>query len=499
MTLETVSKPAWVACSQPRERVLKPILETVSKPAWAACSQPRERVLKPIVLFRCAAVAVALAAAVLHSSAGAQGQPAQKADIRIRHVRVIHGDGRVTPDATVVVHAGLITSVRPAGTTVPMRDETVARLDIDGTGRALMPGFIDAHVHIEPWTLGVFLTFGVTTVRDLGNSGDLVFPFTGTDAPGRPRVVASGPVFDGPGGDTARAIVVATVGEARAAVRRQVEAGARVIKVSPRVGPALLSVIVSEARARGVPVAAHLGATTATQAADAGVTSIEHASGIAESASRDPARLAAAHADYFAGWTAAQLEWRHLSLQRLEDVARDLAAKGVVLVPTLATHEALYRLGEPGILNNPDLAYVPPEFLTGAWRPAAVMARARWTAEVLLQFRQAFPILQQFVGTYARVGGRVVAGSDVGQAFVVPGVSLHRELELLVACGLSPGQAIMAATSDAAALLGLRDRIGTVEPGKVADLVLVEGNPLTDIRVTRRIVAVIKDGTRVER
>jgi imidazolonepropionase-like amidohydrolase len=123
-----------------------------------------------------------------------------------------------------------------------------------------------------------------------------------------------------------------------------------------------------------------------------------------------------------------------------------------------------------------------------------VMARAKWTPEVLAQFRQALPVLQQFVGIYAREGGRVVAGSDVGQAFVVPGAGLHRELQLVVDSGLSPAQALKAATVDAAAVLGIRDRVGTIDPGMAADLVLLAADPLTDIRNTMRIAAVIKDG-----
>jgi hypothetical protein len=255
-----------------------------------------------------------------------------------------------------------------------------------------------------------------------------------------------------------------------------------------------MSVLASEARARGVPVAAHLGATTATQAADLLVTSIEHLSGIAESASPESGRLVQAHADFFGGWTAAQLAWRQLSIQRLEDVARDLVARGVTIVPTLVAHEAVFRLADAAITQDPALAVVPPGLIAGAWKPSDVMARAKWTPQILAQFKQSFPVLQQFAGIYARLGGRIAAGSDVGQAFVIPGFALHRELELLVDSGLSPAQAIRAATVDAAALLGLKDRVGVIDGGMAADLVLLDGDPLADIRNTRRIVAVIKNG-----
>jgi imidazolonepropionase-like amidohydrolase len=302
-------------------------------------------------------------------------------------------------------------------------------------------------------------------------------------------------MFDAPGGDPASVTVVGPVGVTRDAVRRRIADGAKVIKVSPRVDPSLMAFIVSAARARGVPVAAHLGATTAIQAADVGVTSIEHLSGIAEAASADGSRLTRAHAaSFFGGWTAAQLEWAKIPLERLEAVARELVGKGVVMVPTLVAHQAVSRLADADIVRDPALVDVPAGVLAAAWKPSQVMARAQWTPEVLARFKQAFPVLQQFVGIYVREGGRVAAGSDVGQAFVVPGAGLHRELELLVACGLSPAQALRSATADAAVLLGVSDRVGTIDAGKSADFVLLGGDPLADIGNARRILAVVKDG-----
>jgi imidazolonepropionase-like amidohydrolase len=243
-----------------------------------------------------------------------------------------------------------------------------------------------------------------------------------------------------------------------------------------------------------VPVAAHLGKTTAVQAAEAGVASIEHLSGVAEAASDDPARLLQAHDDFLGGWTAFELEWPRLQPARLEAVVRQLVARGVVIVPTLALHEAFSRMADADLMNDPALADVPPDVLRRAWDPADIMGRARWTAATLAQFKQALPVLQRFVGLYARLGGKVVAGTDTPQQFVVPGASLHRELELYVASGLSPAAALQSATQSAAALLGLQDRVGTIAPGMAADFLLLDGDPLEDIRNTRKIAFVVKDG-----
>jgi imidazolonepropionase-like amidohydrolase len=434
----------------------------------------------------CAAALVLAADAIVMSQA--------PADLLIRNARVVHGDGRVTPRATVVVRGALITGVEPASRDRPAAAEPPARRVIDAAGRTLMPGLIDAHVHAEPWTTAVFLKYGVTTVRDLHSDASVVFPMAKEDSPRRPRIITSGPLIDGPGSFWKNSVQVGTVGEARAAVRAQIDAGARVIKVYTRLQPSIVAVIAAEARARGVPVAAHLGRTTAVQAAEAGVASIEHLSGVADAASDDPARLFAAHDDFLGGWTAFELEWQRVPFARLEAVAQQLIARGTVIVPTLALHEAFSRMADVDLMRDPALADVPPAVLRDAWDPADIMGRARWTPATLAQFKKTLPVLQRFVGMYHRLGGKIAAGTDTPQQFVVPGASLHRELELYVASGLPPAAALFTATGGAAALLGIQERVGTIGAGMAADFLLLDGDPLADIRNTRRIVLVVKDG-----
>jgi len=440
--------------------------------------------LKSAVVFA-AALAVVASALVMSQA---------PADLLVRNVRVVHGDGRVTPRATVVVRGATITHVEPVAQERPAAAEPPASRVVDASGKTMIPGLIDAHVHVEPWTPAVFLKYGITTVRDLHSDAAVIFPMAREDAPARPRIITSGPLIDGPGSFWKNATRVGTVGEARAAVRAQVDAGAKVIKVYTRLEPALVAVIAAEAAARGVPVAAHLGKTTAVQAAEAGVASIEHLSGIADAASDDPGRLFRAHDDFLGGWTAFELEWQRVPAARLEAVARQLAARGVVIVPTLALHEAFSRMADAGLMQEPSLADVPPAVLRDAWNPADIMGRARWTPGTLAQFKQTLPVLQRFVGLYARLGGRIAAGTDTPQQFVVPGVSLHRELELYVASGLSPAAALQTATQAAAALLGVQDRVGTIGAGMAADFILLDGDPLADIRNTRKIAMVVKDG-----
>src|SRR5215218_427850 len=408
----------------------------------------------------------------------------------IRNARIVHGDGRVTQRATVVLRAGRIAAI----TAGDPHGAAPAGRQIDASGRTLIPGLIDAHVHVTDWSLPLLLRYGVTTVRDLHNDPAYILPLARQDVADRPRIVAAGALLDGPGSFWKNARIVSTVTEARTAVREQIASGAGVIKVYTRLHVALIDAIVQEARARGVPVAAHLGKTTALGAARAGVSSIEHLSGVAEAASDEAGRLLAAHDDFLGGWTALEREWPRLDPVRLDEIARVVRANGVVLVPTLALHEAFSRLADPDLRRDPALAGVPPRVLETEWDPKDIMGRAHWTPETLRDFKRALPVLQRFVASYVRMGGRVAAGTDTPQQFVVPGASLHRELQLYVAGGLTPAAALKAATADAADLLGLRDRIGRVDPGMDADLVLLDADPTTDIAATLRVRLVVRGG-----
>jgi imidazolonepropionase-like amidohydrolase len=417
--------------------------------------------------------------------------PPDAADLALRNVRIVHGDGRVTARATLTVRHGRIAAISAGD----LRGGLRPRRDVDGAGRTLIPGLIDAHVHVTDWALPLLLRHGVTTVRDLHNAPAYILPLAREDALDRPRIVAAGALLDGPGSFWKDARVISTVADARAAVRDQVAAGAGVIKVYTRLPVAIISAVVQEARARGTPVAAHLGKTTAVGAARAGISSIEHLSGIADAASDQPGRLLAAHDDFLAGWTMFEREWARLDPARLDEVARALRAGGVVLVPTLALHEAFARLADPDLLRDPALDGVPPHVLEREWDPKDIMNRAQWTPDTMRDFKAALPVLQRFVASYVRMGGRVVAGTDTPQQFVVPGASLHRELQLYVAGGLTTAAALKTATTNAADLLGIADRAGTVEIGKDADLVLLDADPLADISATMQIRLVIRGGS----
>jgi imidazolonepropionase-like amidohydrolase len=221
--------------------------------------------------------------------------------------------------------------------------------------------------------------------------------------------------------------------------------------------------------------------------------SIEHLSGIPEAASGRPSSLYAAHyRGFFPGWTAFERSWATLDSAALTRVAVQLAEAKVTLVPTLVLHETLRYLNDPAPRRDPNLQDVP-EAQRQDWDIEGMISRAGWTDSDFEAFQRSGPMQHLFLRAFAAAGGRIAAGTDAANQLLVPGYSEHREMELLVRAGLSPGEALRAATRNGAALLGA-DSLGLLAPGKVADLVVLSKDPLVDIRNTRTIEAIMSRG-----
>jgi imidazolonepropionase-like amidohydrolase len=366
-------------------------------------------------------------------------------------------------------------------------------------GRWIIPGLIDAHAHAAQaatWAPSRYLAWGVTTVRDVHGPLNAVIAFRrrgASELGGWPRVYGAGAMIDGLPTTYADAIGANGENDARKAVDRLVSAGVDFIKVYTHIDPPLLRAIVDEARTFNVGVAAHLGMTDAVSAAKSGVLSIEHLSGVPEAISRERSSLLAAHyRGFFAGWTSFERSWADLDSASLTQAAGRLAEEKVTLVPTLILHETLSRLTDPAVRRDPALADVPEEPKQD-WDVPGMISRAGWTDVDFEAFRRSRPKQDLFVRAFARAGGRIVTGTDAPNQLLVPGYSEHRELELLVAAGLTSREALRAATRNAAVLLGV-DSLGLLAPGKVADLIVLTKDPLSDIRNTRSIEAVMSRG-----
>ena len=401
--------------------------------------------------------------------------------------------------AAVVIRRGRIESVGSrADFQLPPRTS-----EVDLSGRWIMPGLVDGHVHlVDPqagiarWSTSRYLAFGVTTVRDMhGPLRSVLAARRELDRGWRPgpRMYSAGAMMDGIPATYPDAITARSAKEARRGVDRLVNAGADFGKVYTRVDRTLLGPLLDEARAFNLPVAGHLGLTDAATAARLGLWSLEHLSGVPEAALDDPAPLYSAHErSFFAGWTAFERAWAGLDSASLARVASVLAARSVIVVPTLGLHETFSRLDDPAVLNDTMLEVIP-EKERRRWNVGDMIARAGWGPADFAAFRRARPAQDLFLRIFHAKGGRIAVGTDAANQMLIPGYGVHREMELLVAAGLTPAEAISAATRNGALLLRV-DSLGLLAPGKVADLVVLRRDPLADIRNTQAIEAVMSRG-----
>jgi imidazolonepropionase-like amidohydrolase len=302
----------------------------------------------------------------------------------------------------------------------------------------------------------------------------------------------AGAMIDGVPATYPNATGVATAAEARHAVDQRAVAGADYLKIYTKITPGLLQPLMDEARALRLPVAAHLGKTDALTAARAGVVSLEHMAGVVQAASRNPAAFYRAHDLFLTGWTTEEQGWTTLDSVAVARTARALAQTNVAIVPTLILHEMLSRLDNPILLSRPGMEDVPDDAASVRSVPG-LLRRTGWRPRDFQAFRRARARQDQFVREFKRAGGVIAAGTDAANQLVIPGFSLHEEMALLVAAGLTPLEAITSATRRGAHLLQA-DSLGLLTPGKVADLVVLNGNPAQHIVATRNIAWVMTRG-----
>ena len=406
--------------------------------------------------------------------------------IALEGATLIDGSGgEPVRDALVLVKRGHIEAVARVNEIPVPRGARVVNL----IGKTIIPGLIDAHAHVERWAAERYLAWGVTTVRDLGaSSTDSLIALKNDFDLGSvlgPRMLTSGAMIDGAPPTYPAATAVRTAAEARRAVDLRAVAGADHVKIYTKFTADLLRPLLDEATTLRLPVAAHLGKIDALTAARAGVASLEHMAGVVAAASRDPGPYFRAHGQFLRGWTTEEMGWAALDSGSLARTARALAATRVAIVPTLVVHEMLSRLDNPTLLSRPGMEDVPAG-AASVRDVAGLLRRTGWRTADLQAFRRSRARQNQFVREFKRAGGLIAAGSDAANQLLVPGLSLHEELGLLVAAGLTPVEAITAATRKGAELLRA-DSLGRVGPGKVADLVVLDANPATNIAATRRI------------
>jgi imidazolonepropionase-like amidohydrolase len=437
-------------------------------------------------------------------------EPVAERPLVFTHVTVIDATGApAKPDMTVVVSHDRIVAVEKTHKNRIRKDAVI----VDATGKFLIPGLWDMHCHLlTNWEYApVYVANGVTGVRDMGTTKPLpdlaaLKKRVDTGDEVGPRFVYAGRIVDGRDSYPGMTLVVATPEEARRGVDMLVDAGADFIKVYESLSPESFYAIAQEARKRGVPFAGHVPhSVTAVEASEAGQKSMEHVFPFLDACSTAgdefrnvriqvqmarrngpvPADLQARFATTYRNMLAAY------SSEKCMELGKRFLKNGTWQVPTLAINLP-FLMEEPMKGDDPRFRYVSQKVADGWQRQLAGLgkeqiAAARRQAEVRLTAAR----------DLHRAGVRILAGTDAGtNGFIddVPGFSLHDELSLLVRAGLTPMEALQAATRDAARYLERDDAYGTVEKGKIADLVLLDANPLEDVRNTQKINSVVLNG-----
>ncbi|HZS09858.1 MAG TPA: amidohydrolase family protein [Blastocatellia bacterium] len=436
-----------------------------------------------------------------------QQQPSAPAPLAFTHVTVIDLTGMpARSEMTVVITGNRITAVGRTGKVRLPKGTQV----VDATGKFLIPGLWDMHVHIgeAERSLPLFIANGVTGVRNMGGRPEQLFKWREEAASGNrpgPRIVACGPVVDGPQpANPDHAVPVKTAEEGRRAVTSLKQRGADFIKVYDGIPRDAYFAIADEAKKQGIPFVGHVPiAITTMEASAAGQKSIEHLGTILEGSSSVetelrnwadepikegdfsafPRRIAARGTRMLDTWNE----------QKATQIYRQLARHNTWQVPTLVVKYVQTFIDDIHRAGDERVKFIPPS-VREWWSPDKGFFFRYRTPEYIVFRKRLFQKELEITGAMRRAGVQFLAGSDLGGAYTFPGFSLHDELALLVQAGFTPLEALQAATINPAKFLGELDSSGTVEKGKIASLVLLDADPLSDIRNTRRISTVVVNG-----
>ena len=466
---------------------------------------------------RCTSVWLMVACGVVVAQTRRVNAPqADNVPLALTHVAVIDATGSPAQlEMTVIISGGRITGLGPAAKVKVPADARV----IDASKKFLIPGLWDMHIHVDDTELypthpsradkeAVFpllIANGVTGVRDMGGGLEQIQQWRTSIELGDllgPRMFTPGPLVDGKFPFWLGEMRVETEAEARDAVRSLVRRGADFIKVYDSISPGPYFALADEAKRLGMVFAGHVPEQlSAAQASDAGEKSLEHMHNFPLDCSTREEEfrkdIAARYDDpkpdlpqLFPGNAEVLASY---SRQKCMALFARFARNGTWLCPTLHNSWRHAHNADAALIDD-ERARFYPEVFREYWKSKTSDERRR-SPEFVARWQGYYELVRGMIPDAQHAGVGLLAGSDSGaNEYSVPGFSLHDELAELVGAGLTPMQVLQSATLNAARYLGITDAFGTVELGKTADLVLLEGNPLEDIRNTRKISAVVVNG-----
>jgi hypothetical protein len=421
------------------------------------------------------------------------------------HATVIDGTQvAARANQTVLVSGDRITAVGAFGkVAIPQG----ARI-VDATGRFLIPGLWDAHIHTRYEGidhLRLLVANGITSARNMSGPPEHLRELLAWREQIKkgervgPRLLTAGPILDGPPSIRPTNFVVNNADEGRQAVRRMKGEGADFVKVVDLLSRDSYFAIAAEAKAQGLPFVGHVPVDISpSEASDAGQRSIEHLDAILWASSTEAEQIRRRlQARPRTGVPepyplSAKFLFESFSLTKLEALADRLRKNGTSVVPTLSLYWGRFdqRSAHSIVAGADRLRYVPARYLA-LWKQRQPPVSDE---DQRLRLEHCLMVVREL----HKRGVTILAGTDVGVSYQLPGFSLHDELSLLVKAGFSTMEALQAATIDPARAFGFIDQ-GTIEPGMRADFVLLDSNPLEDIDNTQKLRTVVAAGRLFER
>ena len=459
---------------------------------------------------------VVIVVALLQLGTAEVARSQSSSTIYISHVTVIDTEtGAEAHDRTVIISGDRIADVRESHNVKVPSGATL----LDGTGKFLIPGLWDMHVHLAmqesyKWTKSILLPLlvanGVTGVRDMGGDFQLITALRKEIQSGTllgPEIVAAGPLVVGPPDPASpQTLLVSQKDDGRRAVATLKRSGVDFVKVVSTVPRDAYFSLATEARKQHITFAGHVPeSVSAIEASDAGQKSIEHFTGVWLNCSRRETELRAWEVRSMEASEPFVLErvMNHLPPRdaiesydeaRCVQVLERLSKNHTWQVPTLVSEEAFSILAATRVLNDPHMKYIPPELQSAGEAINYEKLGPKDIQDLAEYFDKSLALIRKM----RSFGIKFMAGTDMPDP-PQAGFTLHEELSLLVKGGLTPLEALQAATLNPAKFFDRTGSIGTVKKGNVSDLVLLAASPLIDVNNTRKIEAVILKGRLIDR